>query len=180
MTILGSVALSLTAVGVPQAGSSQSASTATSLPHEEFQLRPVIGGATGKCPMTDVRYTPSALRPVRLRFPAAHSCESLGPAVLSARSVKAVIGGHTSVGAPDVSVELTPRDVAILKRSAAKGPGALYAVVVLGKILSTPTGTQFAAIGPAGQFQIAGGPGTPDRLAQVIAQALRSPLHTAT
>lgn len=149
------------------------------LPHEQLQIRPVKGSSIGRCQATDIANTPLSTANVFLEFPdgAPASCLALGPAVLSVRSVRAVVLGQSEAGLTLVAVDLPPGTVAALQSRTTARPEALYAVVILGQVLSTPTGTQLTAVGFNGQFQIAGGLSPQDRRPAQIAQALRSPVQ---
>jgi hypothetical protein len=166
-------------VPAPKEPSQQPAPPQGLVPHEQLQIRPVKGNSLGRCQATDIANTPLSTANVFLGFPdgAPASCLALGPAVLSVGSVRAVVLGQSEAGLTLVTVDLPPGAVASLQSRTAARPETHYAVVILGQVLSTPTGAQLAAVGSNGQFQIAGGLSPQDRRPAQIAQALRSPVQ---
>jgi hypothetical protein len=68
-------------------------------------------------------------------------CYDLGPAHLVLRSVTQVNVSHSEVGQPGFSVVLTPEEGAALRTLATRSPARLFALVLLGRIQSTPTGS---------------------------------------
>lgn len=123
------------------------ASGASPLTHEQLQVRP-LGTPAHSCHRGDVRLTPSATR--RIAFPnpgASTGCSWLGPAIVATRSVQDVVEGQSPAGALLVAVDFLPKDSRTLRALAAAHPDSPYAVVLLGKVLGTVTGSQFMDVG---------------------------------
>jgi uncharacterized protein YjlB len=75
-----------------------------------------------------------------------------------------------------MAVVFSARDVARLRAATQSHAEGFYAIVILGQVLSLPTGAQLSQIGSSGDFQIAGGFSPTDRRPAEVARVLHSPL----
>lgn len=163
------------------------------LPQETLQFRPVLATSEGSCRATDIREDPGSRQTVSIPAPSGplpgvrnattaagttggRGCALLGPSVLSTSKVAAVELGRSPAGAVLVSVVMDGSDVARLRAATRPHPARFYALVALGQVLSYPTGSQLSAIGPTGQFQVAGGLSAKDPRPNELSGALRAQL----
>ena len=163
------------------------------LPRETLQFRPVLATSEGSCRAADIRDDPGSRQMVSLPAPSGplpgvrnatsaagttggQGCALLGPSVLSTLKIAAVELGQSPAGAVLVSVVMDGSDVARLRAATGPHPARFYAVVALGQVLSYPTGSQLSAIGPTGQFQVAGGLSAKDPRPNELSGALRARL----
>jgi hypothetical protein len=155
---------------------STTATASPTLPHEQIQIRP-LGGHSASC-AHDPRMIPAPSH--RFALPnggTSTGCSWVGPAVFATGSVREVVEGHSVEGAPLVAVGFFPKGTSSLSELAKTHPNSSYAVVLLGRVLGTEKGWQFADFGATGPFQIAGGLAPDSPLAHQVAEALRAPLH---
>lgn len=150
--------------------------TPNRLPRETMQFRPLTGSSRS-CPERSIRYSPTPGRSVTLHPPNSGSktpCITLGPSILSVKSVSSIDLTRSYAGLVLVSVVLSPQDLTEMRAGMESDDRPSFAVVILGQILSLPSGLQLSEIGKDGRFQIAGGLSTADRRPAEIGQVLRS------
>jgi hypothetical protein len=88
-----------------------------------------------------------------------------------------VVESQSPAGQLLVGVDFLPKDSRTLRTLAATHPDSFYAVVLLGKVLGTVTGSQFMDSGTSNPFQIAGGANVHNQLVKKIAEVLHAPLR---
>jgi hypothetical protein len=155
--------------------SNQDRPTATTLPHEQLQVRPLLDTVPGPC-RTAIRSTPPAHRSISLPFPGAFTgCTALGPAILATRSVKDVVRGDGISGGEYVGVTLAPRDSRVIQALGTTHPNFWYGVVILGRVLYWTTGAGLEASGQT--YLSVGSDANVTPLTQQLAEALRTSVH---
>jgi hypothetical protein len=164
---------------LPLAASGSPAGGSAHLPREQLQIRP-LGDPAPSCHHLGTGSVPAATHRLAVPYAGAFSgCVWLGPAIIATSSVSSVVEGQSPAGSLLVAVQLLPKDDRTLKALALSHPHSFYAVVLLGKILSTPEGDEFSHLGPSTPFQIAGGLYVDNAMPQQVAEVLRTSLRVS-
>ena len=174
MKVWGLLCLTMSLALLPLAVSGRPAGGSARLPREQLQIRP-LGDPAPSCHHLITGFVPTTTHRLAVPYAGAFTgCVWLGPAVVAAKSVSSVVEGQSPAGSLLVAVQLLPKDYRTLNALASTHPHSFYAVVLLGKILSTPEGDEFSDLGPSTPFQIAGDPNVYKAMPQQVAEVLGS------
>lgn len=161
MALLAAFAIS----APPAAG----ASSANAAPLDVLQVRPVLSMSRSHCHASRPQETPNPRRHITLGWP----CATLGPVAVSVPVIEHVYEGFSEAGLQVVTVKIRPGEAAALRSLGRRHPSETYALVLLDRILSTPTGS---LLNVGTRLQVAGGWSTSSPISREIARVMRAPL----